>query len=99
MWDDSYTKGSMQRYRMFLLLLARHPTVFLTPTYDIDLVWHAHQVRGDGGRLPLEAIVRQSDGDEGNEARDVELPILSPHHLQSDVDLVWHARQGRVSER
>ncbi len=32
------------RYRRFLALRRRHPTQFLVPTYDIDVVWHAHMV-------------------------------------------------------
>ena len=23
-------------------LMRRHPMVFLTPTYDVDLIWHTH---------------------------------------------------------
>ena len=32
------------RYKMYLALKKSHPDKFLVPCYDIDLVWHTHQV-------------------------------------------------------
>lgn len=39
-----YMRGSLQRYRLFLNLLRIHRGTFLVPTYDIDLLWHAHMM-------------------------------------------------------
>jgi hypothetical protein len=36
----SHAKG---RYQKFLLLRTENPDAFLVPSYDIDLIWHAHQ--------------------------------------------------------
>jgi hypothetical protein len=36
---------------MYLALHILHPQEFLVPTYDIDIVWHTHQVRTDGNTL------------------------------------------------
>eukprot|EP01018_Ginkgo_biloba_P025969 Gb_06704 [translate_table: standard] len=48
MTDDHYLKFAEERYKAFLHLIAkfrdneRHP--FFVPTYDIDLIWHSHQL-------------------------------------------------------
>ncbi len=36
---------------MYLALHILHPQEFLVPTYDIDIVWHTHQVRTVGNTL------------------------------------------------
>jgi hypothetical protein len=36
---------------MYLALHILHPQEFLVPTYDIDIVWHTHQVRTAGNTL------------------------------------------------
>ncbi len=36
---------ALQRYQMFLRLKKLYPEEFLVPCYDIDLIWHTHQVR------------------------------------------------------
>ncbi|KAI1305434.1 hypothetical protein F5Y03DRAFT_394965 [Xylaria venustula] len=35
---------AIDRYEMFFTLIAEHPGVSLSPTADIDLVWHTHQL-------------------------------------------------------
>jgi hypothetical protein len=44
--DTKYLEGSLERYRMFLHLMrqSRGSKLFCVPTYDIDLMWHAHQL-------------------------------------------------------
>ena len=32
------------RYKKFLQIKQSHPALFIVPYYDIDLVWHAHQM-------------------------------------------------------
>jgi hypothetical protein len=35
---------SRNRYLRFLLLHDRYPTEYFVPTWDIDLIWHTHQL-------------------------------------------------------
>ncbi|CAI5521679.1 unnamed protein product [Closterium sp. Naga37s-1] len=44
MVQAAYLRGSVQRYHMFLCLLKANPATPLTPTCDIDLIWHAHMM-------------------------------------------------------
>ena len=40
--ETNFLNESVARYKEFLHLLKMHPEEFLTPTYDIDLMWHTH---------------------------------------------------------
>ena len=40
-----FLRECLTRYKMYLCLKAMHRKVFLVPCYDIDLIWHTHQVR------------------------------------------------------
>jgi len=42
--EPAFLKESFARYRKFLLLTKTEPKLFSVPTYDIDLVWHCHQL-------------------------------------------------------
>ncbi|KAL6571875.1 hypothetical protein OROHE_002744 [Orobanche hederae] len=46
--DDWYLEGSIARYKAFLHLIKRNREKsiksFSVPTYDIDLIWHTHQL-------------------------------------------------------
>jgi hypothetical protein len=45
MGDDSFLRAAEQRYKGFLhLFRLTNSKFFLVPTYDIDLIWHAHQL-------------------------------------------------------
>lgn len=35
---------AVARYRNFLRLHRLHPSIFVVPAFDMDLVWHAHMV-------------------------------------------------------
>ncbi|KAI0547074.1 hypothetical protein F4679DRAFT_586975 [Xylaria curta] len=37
-------KSAIRRYEMFFTLIAEHPGKPLSPTPDIDLIWHTHQL-------------------------------------------------------
>ena len=37
-------RDAFKRYKMYLLLKKENKSTFLVPCYDIDLVWHTHQV-------------------------------------------------------
>ena len=40
--DTGFLLRAVERYKQFLLLIKFNPGQFLTPTYDIDLMWHTH---------------------------------------------------------
>jgi Glycine-rich domain-containing protein-like len=40
--QDPSVHSGVQRYVQFMSLMKAHPGTLLVPTYDIDLVWHAH---------------------------------------------------------
>lgn len=42
--DPTYLKVGLLRYKKFLYLKQGLPQDFLVPTYDIDLMWHSHQL-------------------------------------------------------
>ena len=42
--DKSFLSAAVSRYCQFLFLKQKTPDKFLVPCYDIDIVWHAHQV-------------------------------------------------------
>lgn len=42
--DDQFLQTSLLRYKKFLRLHQLCPQEFLVPCYDIDLMWHTHQL-------------------------------------------------------
>jgi hypothetical protein len=42
--DPDFHVDSVRRYKMYLKLKKKNVKTFLVPCYDMDLVWHAHQV-------------------------------------------------------
>jgi len=42
--DEAFLQQAADRYRKFLNLKIRHRDALLVPSYDIDLVWHTHQL-------------------------------------------------------
>lgn len=42
--DRKFLDNALRRYKQFLFLRNREPEEFLVPCYDIDLMWHAHQL-------------------------------------------------------
>ncbi|KAK7385425.1 hypothetical protein VNO78_31143 [Psophocarpus tetragonolobus] len=46
--EDTFLEGAVARYKGFLHLIKRnrerHINRFCVPTYDIDLIWHSHQL-------------------------------------------------------
>ncbi len=42
--DNYFMTDALKRYAMYLFLKKKHPEKFLVPCYDMDLVWHTHQV-------------------------------------------------------
>ena len=42
--DDLFLEKAVERYEHHLRLKSAHPDVFMVPCYDVDLIWHAHQL-------------------------------------------------------
>ncbi len=57
---SGFLNEAVTRYKMYLVLKLMHKKVFLVPCYDIDLIWHTHQVRvkGKKGLFPTDGKYR-----------------------------------------
>uniref|UniRef100_A0A7I4FBT1 GRPD C-terminal domain-containing protein n=1 Tax=Physcomitrium patens TaxID=3218 RepID=A0A7I4FBT1_PHYPA len=45
MWEDSFLQAATERYKCFLHLMYKsRGRIICIPTFDIDLVWHSHQL-------------------------------------------------------
>lgn len=59
--DDAFLEGAVARYKGFLHLIKRNRERsikrFCVPTYDIDLIWHSHQLHPASYCKDLEAIM------------------------------------------
>ena len=42
--DDVFLEKAVERYGYHLWLISSHADVFMVPCYDVDLIWHAHQL-------------------------------------------------------
>ena len=42
--DPEFLKSAIHRYQQYLLLQQQNPDQFLVPCYDMDIVWHTHQI-------------------------------------------------------
>jgi hypothetical protein len=42
--DRKFLESSLTRYKKFLFLRKIYPNSFIVPCYDIDLLWHSHQL-------------------------------------------------------
>jgi len=42
--DSGFIDNAVLRYKKFLYLRKIHPDQFIVPFYDVDLVWHTHQL-------------------------------------------------------
>ena len=43
--DKNFLTRAHERYKMFVSLKRDNPGAFVVPAYDIDLIWHTHQLR------------------------------------------------------
>lgn len=55
--DAVFLTNAFERYKKFLLLTKKHPSSFLVPCYDIDLMWHTHQLMTVAYRHDVAAIL------------------------------------------
>lgn len=42
--SEAFLQNGLDRYKMFLFLKKCKPNAFLVPCYDIDVIWHTHQL-------------------------------------------------------
>ena len=61
MKDDLFLEGAIARYKGFLHLIKRNKERnikrFCVPTYDIDLIWHSHQLHPSAYYKDLKGIM------------------------------------------
>ncbi|XP_078655975.1 uncharacterized protein LOC144902415 [Branchiostoma floridae x Branchiostoma belcheri] len=55
--DDKFLQEAVLRYKMLLHLKKTNPGKFLVPCYDMDLIWHAHQINPVIYKSDTEAIL------------------------------------------
>jgi hypothetical protein len=55
--DAVFLTNAFERYKKYLLLTKKHPSSFLVPCYDIDLMWHTHQLMTVAYRHDVAAIL------------------------------------------
>ncbi|CAL4084069.1 unnamed protein product, partial [Meganyctiphanes norvegica] len=57
--DDEFLRNSEIRYRQFLALVWANPTHLIVPTYDIDVLWHTHQVHPKKYEIDTKALLKK----------------------------------------
>lgn len=57
--DKKFVSSGLKRYKKFLYLKKMYPDLFIVPVYDIDLVWHTHQLHPVKYREDTERILGQ----------------------------------------
>ena len=43
-YDSVFLKQALERYKKFVKLKRKNPGLFVVPMYDVDLIWHTHQL-------------------------------------------------------
>ena len=55
--EENFMRDAFKRYKMYLLLKKENKSAFLVPCYDIDLVWHTHQVHPHAYQRDTNAVL------------------------------------------
>ena len=55
--DKLFLETAMQRYKKFLGLKKDNSDSFIVPMYDVDLIWHTHQLKHNAYKHETEAIL------------------------------------------
>ena len=55
--DETFLNSALERYKKYLFLKKKNPYKFLVPCYDIDLVWHTHQLHPADYRKVTKAVL------------------------------------------
>ena len=51
----AFLRGAVGRYEELMARWRAEPAAFLVPSYDVDLIWHAHM--GDSTHIPLAKLI------------------------------------------
>lgn len=57
--DSKFLDEAIQRYKKFLYLKRLNPQLFIVPMYDIDVIWHTHQLFPDAYRRDITTNLQQ----------------------------------------
>ena len=55
--DAKFIENAIKRYKQFLTLKRLHPDSFIVPCYDVDLIWHSHQLHPAAYKKDTEAFL------------------------------------------
>lgn len=55
--DDNFLKTGYERYQKYLFLKRQNPGTFLVPCYDMDLIWHSHQLSPSAYHRDTQAVL------------------------------------------
>jgi hypothetical protein len=55
--DEKFVQNAVSRYKNFLALKHLNPDSFVVPCYDVDLIWHSHQVHPAAYKRDTEIIL------------------------------------------
>ncbi|XP_062595714.1 uncharacterized protein LOC134257087 [Saccostrea cucullata] len=55
--DEKFLQNAIKRYKQFLTLKRLNPESFVVPCYDVDLIWHSHQVHPAGYKKDTETLL------------------------------------------
>ena len=98
MGDDSYLRAAEQRYKGFLeLFRMTNASFFLVPTYDIDLIRHAHQLDPIAYNKDITQILGRVLGHDDSDS-----DRTPGHKLQQGFDqtcILWLETYGGIYER
>ncbi|CAF3641528.1 unnamed protein product [Rotaria socialis] len=53
--DPEFLEEALNRYKKFIFLKRLHPQLFVVPMYDIDVIWHTHQLFPEAYRRDMMA--------------------------------------------
>ncbi|KAG6557048.1 hypothetical protein Mapa_000974 [Marchantia paleacea] len=103
--EDGFLEVALQRYKGYLYMIQQSlkarkengPPVFLVPTYDIDLMWHSHQLHPSAYTRDTTALIgRLLDHDDSDSDRSVGKKL---HNGFLETCNRWWATFGTVYER
>lgn len=55
--DEKFIENAIKRYKQFLTVKRLNPDSFVVPCYDVDLIWHSHQVHPAAYKKDTESLL------------------------------------------
>ncbi|KAL2629021.1 hypothetical protein R1flu_013707 [Riccia fluitans] len=102
-WDQRFLETALRRYKGFLYLIKRNeeiqgqPKGFFVPTYDIDLLWHSHQLAPSAYNSDMKIFLgRVLDHDDTVNDRSIGAKLSVGFDETSDA---WLKTYGKVYEQ